>query len=333
MKSFLKSIILVLLGVTLSSAAFGASVTDVNKKKRLVTIDSGKSDGLQKGDKVCFYGPGGEKIGCGKIRSVKKSSSKVKMSKKKIKKVEVGMEATPGADGGGGGGSSRSKLKFAYILSPMMTTNYQKLSYYRPIDGTEETLWEQTGPQSNSLLGFGAEFEMGLSGGSSIAAGGRMKYFREFSAQADYAETENPYAETSIAASAMGFWLDYYYLNFGSVRIGNGLDLDMSTVSFTAAQKTDDGEENLIAEATSKLTTMSLRTLLVYDVLLDPVGLSFGVNFLLPLSASGSTIAEVFDDNASKIPNVDPNEDLAFSLAHKKASFGLEVIIAAYIAF
>lgn len=333
MKWFLKSIILVLLGMWLSSAAFGASVTNVNKKKRLVTIDSGKSDGLQKGDRVCFYGPSGEKIGCGKIRSVKKSSSKIKMSKKKIKKIDVGMEATPGADGGGGGGSSLSKLKFVYILSPMMTTNYQKLSYFRPIDGTEETLWEPTGPQSNSFLGFGAEFELGLSGGSSIGIGGRMKYFREFSAQADYAETENPYAETSIAASAMGFWLDYYFLNFGSIRMGTGLDVDMSTVSFAAAQKTDDGEENLIAQATSKLTTMSLRTLLVYDAYLDPVGLSFGVNFLLPLSASGGTVTEVTDENATKLPNVDPDEDLAFSLGHKKASFGLEVIIGTYIAF
>lgn len=317
----------------MATIAFGASVTNVNSKKRLVTIDSGKSDGLQKGDRICFYDPSGKKVGCGKIRSVKKSSSRIKLSKKRIKKIEVGMEATPGSEGGGGG-SSRSKLKFAYILSPMMTTKYNKLSYFTPIDGTEETLWEPTGPQANSFLGFGAEFEMALSGGSSITAGGRMKYFREFSAQADYApDAENPYAETSIVGSAMGFWADYYYLNFGSLRIGNGFDLDMSTVNFAAAEKTDDGGESLLAEATSKLTTMSLRTVAVYDMFLDPIGLSFGANFLLPLSASGSTVADVLDPNTSKIPSIDPNEDLVFSLGHQKAGFGLEIVIAAYIAF
>lgn len=330
----LRCIFLLLLGVPLTSNAFGASVTKVNKKKRLVTIDSGKSDGLTKGDKVCFYDNDGKKIGCGKIRSVKASSAKVKLSKKKIKNVDVGMEATPGADGGGGGGgSSPSKLKFAYIFTPMMTTTYQKISYYRPIDGTEESLWEPTGAQSASFLGFGAEYEMGLSGGSAIAAGGRLKYFREFTSQADYNDAEDHFAESNITASAMGFWLDYYYLNMGPLRIGNGLDLDMSTVTFAAAHKTDAGDESLIAEASSKLTTISLRTIVAFDILMDPVGISFAGNFLLPITSSGATAAEVTDENAAKLPGLDPNADLALSLNHKKASFGLELIIAAYIAF
>lgn len=333
MKLLLRYFFLLFLSAPLASNALGAAVTKVNTKKRLVTIDSGKADGLAKGDKVCFYDNDGKKIGCGKIRSVKSSSSRIKMSKKKIKKIDVGMEATPGSDGGGGGGSSSSKLKFVYIFTPMMTTNYQKLSYFRPIDGTEETLWEPTGAQSSSFLGFGAEYEMGLGGGSAISAGGRIKYFREFTAQADYSDLEDQYVESNITASAMGFWADYYYLNMGPLRIGNGLDLDMSTVTFGAAYKTDAGEESLIAEASSKLTTISLRTIVAFDILIDPVGISFAGNFLLPLSSSGSAAADVTDDNAAKLPGIDPNADLSLSLNHKKASFGLELIIGAYIAF
>src|SRR5690606_26050785 len=118
-----------------------------------------------------------------------------------------------------------------------------------------------------------------------------------------------------------------------SFRMGNGIDMDMSNVAFAAAKKTDAGEEELIAEASSKLSTISLRTIMAFDILMDPVGIVFAGNFLLPLSSGGSAAAEVFDPQAAQLPGLDPNADLVLSMDHKKASFGVELIMAAYIAF
>ena len=75
---FLASIILV------TTDTYAASVKKVIKRKTVVVIDEGKSAGVSKGDRYCFYNDSGKKLGCGKVRRVKRSC--LRKSQKKVGK-------------------------------------------------------------------------------------------------------------------------------------------------------------------------------------------------------------------------------------------------------
>lgn len=321
-----------LLWLALTSPIFGASVEKVNRTTGTILIGAGKSDGLSKGDKVCFFNDNGKKIGCGTVRKLKKNAALVKVGKKAAKRIKEGY-ATDVKGGGGGGPSGASKLKLAYILTPMTPASYNKLTYLPP-DGAPQvdSLWAVTEKASNSFVGFGAEYELGLSGGNALAVGGRLRLYREFTSQADYDGDPTHFAEVNQTGTAIGLWADYYFLKIGSLRLGAGADLDMSTQTFAAGFKTDAGDEQFLAEATTKATVISLRTVAAMELFLDPIGFHIGANILLPLTSSVSGSADVVDQaNGGKL-TVDPNEDLLAAINHK-SQFGLELFLAAFIAF
>ena len=77
---------LLIFGIT--SLSFGGEVTKVSKKKKSVYINLGSKDGLKKGEKVCFFKQDDEekKVGCGKVRKVKKSKAIIKVKKRSSEK-------------------------------------------------------------------------------------------------------------------------------------------------------------------------------------------------------------------------------------------------------
>ena len=113
----------------------------------------------------------------------------------------------------------------------------------------------------------------------------------------------------------------------------------MATMSFSATKKDDattanTGEKD-IASATSKITALSLRigTQLTW-MMMEPLGMTFGLNMLVPLAGfSKSFSGSVTDDNQDVLPDKNGISDLESSVDHKLASFGAEVLIAAFWAF
>ena len=60
-----------LLSFLLSTPTYGANVTKKLKKKSVIQIDAGKSDGFRPKSQVCFFSKKGKKVGCGKVRRAK----------------------------------------------------------------------------------------------------------------------------------------------------------------------------------------------------------------------------------------------------------------------
>lgn len=334
----------VLLLNLLTGSLQAATIDKINKKKGLLLINEGKSSGLKPKAKVCVYGPDGKKITCGVITKVKDATATVKVSKKKIVKVAKGMEVkladgSEGAEGEAAGGAAKpghSYIKGLYILSPMTTATYQKVTYQRPEAASVDTLWKAAEASGLSLFGVGGEVGLDLSG-KLLAAGARLKRYREFTAVADYDNDPANYVENNQVAQSFGVWLDYYWMtiNMGGSKLefANGLDIDMSTMVLNAAQLSDAGDENEIYKATSKITVMSLRNVLSYKLFFDPIGINADINVMLPLVASGASFsADVNDGNTASL-TVDPVEDLKATVDHKKAGLGLELIFGAYFAF
>lgn len=337
---FQKLLTSLLILLFMSGATFGSTVEKINKKKGLLLIDEGKAAGLKPKTKVCIFESDGKKVACGSITKVKENKAYVKVSKKKIDKITKGMEVklADGADAKDSGGSKTtySYVKGAYIISPMTTSSYQKVSYLRPDSNSVDTLWKPSETSSLSIFGFGGEVGLDLSS-MLIAAGAKIKRHRDFTAVADYDNNPDNYVENNQVSQSFGVWLDAYWtsISLGSSKldIGNGLDIDMSTMVLNAAKKSDAGDESQIYKATSKITVMSLRTVASYKMFFDPIGISADVNVMVPLVASGSSFsAEVTDGNTSSL-TTDPTEDLKFAVNHRKSSLGLEFVLGAFFAF
>lgn len=342
------------------SVAYAASIRAVNKSKGTVIIDEGSESGLKKGMSVCINDSKGKQIECGSISALKKKVATVKVSPAGAKKMKRGMEAI--ADGGGssGGGTRSAKapakyrrnIKSMYIMTPMFPSTYQKLAYAPPpVTGTASTLWEPIGPPDISIMGFGAEAEFSVGSSMSAAVGFRMRLHRDFASEADFVQREldtngqkqriPEYVETLESTSAMGFWADLYFydMRFGkstALRLGSGIDMDMSTVTLKATQLDDDQKATIgeFMTATSKLSVISLRLIPSLFYFLDPVGLSITPTFMVPIAAMGASFAgENTDSHATALGGVDPLEDTKAALGHQKNSFAMMVSFSAFFAF
>lgn len=328
--SFGTAILLLLSAFTLSGTVFATSVTSVNKAKGAVTIDSGEGDGFKKGDKICFYDDDGKKTGCGKVAKIKANAAIVKVNKKVAGKVSEGMSAELSGKKGKkkGGSGSLTKIKLNYVLTPITPAKYNKLAYLYPDATPPETIWNPAETSSKALFGFGAELAIG-----NLSLGGRIRNYQQYQSLADYTSpASDKYVEVSQAASALGFYVDYYFLEFGLFKLGAGVDADLSTMNLAAAYKTDAGDEAQIADASTKLTTISARFPFTADVYLDPVGINLSAVFVLPLAGTATGTANVYDTNGNAMPD-DPTSDLLLSINHSKNTFGLELVFGAYFAF
>jgi hypothetical protein len=333
--------------------ANGATVTDVKKKKKTATMDAGTDDGFNKGVSVCFLDENGVKIGCTKIFEATAETSTVKLTPKLLRKVKKGvtaeLQSAAGSTAAAGADKAlnRTNLKFLYILTPVPPAKYNKVLYLTPeqTQTSAESLWKKAEDSGISFLGGGLEFELGIGQKMSIAFGGRYRLYRDFLAESDYVTTDvassDVFAQTTIKATSVGGWFDYYFLQMGSApfyfRLAAGLDFDNSKISLTTNKQGDTAEIAVepLAKASSSLTLLSLRLGMQFNFFFKPIGLAFGLYPVVPLAAFGQAYsATITDANSSKLANsLKADEDLKTALGHTKSSFGLEVATGLYFAF
>jgi hypothetical protein len=313
-----------------------AAISSINKKRKTVVVNMGTADGAAKRSRVCFYSGSGSQVTCGVVVRARKSTATVRVTKK-FNMLTVGMEARSAGGKGravAAGSSHNTNLKAAYIFTPMPPATFNRLAY--SFDQAEGSAWSVVEDSGMSFLAVGGEFEYGISRDMSIAVGGRFRMYDGFQSQADYsAEDKAQYIENNQSAQAFGGWADFYFLNMnmgpGDLKLGGGLDLDMSSHEFKATWYNDtSGEQRDFVAVTTSAMTISLRAPMHYDIYVNPVGFTFGANLLIPVTSSvSSSVGTPFEE-------ADPDalmEDLLASINHNKASFGLELVLSAYFAF
>ncbi len=340
--------------LTLSTPFVGYSANVLKKisKRRAVQIDAGITAGFVKGAPACVFDEDAE-IGCGTVGRASKNKSMVRFPPPIFKKVKPGMEvrlqdaeeavATTGEAVKNFGEAALAKsvtnnFKFLYVASVLPPASYQKLSYRVPATTTSplESLWTQSEESGMALIGLALEFEFG-----SMAAGLRYRIYREFIAEANYNPTNSSqFVESTQSATAIGLYYDYYVFQTkfsDSIvwKIGIGLDIDLSSQKFAATQKDDNNPATNINIASASSTDMvaSLRINLPFQMEFGGMGLTFGPNILLPLYDSPGVSATVSDPNAQNLVGKTGPEDLADSLDHKKAAFGVEFLVGAQLYF
>jgi hypothetical protein len=331
-------------------------------KKKYAAVKGGKNEGFEKRSRVCFYDDNDEKVTCGIVVLAKEKHSYVLVRKSATSKLKRGMtvrslgkkpekvadqqeEEQDQEDDSGESLKGADNFKIAYIMTPITPAQYYAISYYAPYDAnrqpqTFDTLWDRAKQVNTSQVGFGAELGLDL-GSSKLNVGGRLRLYDPMTVLSDYDDDEANYAETSTSAQAMGAWVDYYYLilDYGSfsIDIGNGLDVDISQLDMKMEQKNDNNATaNSLYDVSSSLTVISLRTNLVFNYYLGPVGLQFGTFLLLPVADSGSFSANTVNDPQIETgldSNITPEDDIKDAIAHKPVSFGVELFMAAYYAF
>ncbi|SME91295.1 hypothetical protein [Pseudobacteriovorax antillogorgiicola] len=344
--------IIFLISVLCGFSAYSAEVTKKLKKSKKIVISEGKNNGFTKDSEACVYDDEDTEVYCGTIQKAKKTKSLMKVKKRKVfKKIKKGMTVklknadgavTQTADASGATSTEpkgATNFKLGYILTPLTPSVYNVISYLDPDGNTVNTLWDADRVSSLSLLGFGAEFGFGIFG-SKAAVGVRMREYKGFTIKANYTGDRSLYAETTLNASATGFYFDFNYLilDYGSMSLdfGNGLDIDSAALTMTTDQKSDSSEESVrIYEASSTATTISLRTNININFYFDPIGVQAGTSLLIPLTASVSDSITATDSqiDTNLGGGVTAEDDVRQAIGHDKGSIGLEMFFSAYFAF
>lgn len=243
-------------------AAFSASVKKKSTKRRLVIIDEGSNDSVEKGSKVCFYNKSDKKVACGRVVKVRSSSSYVKLGKKSIRRVRTGYEArlpsasSMAADSGSfmskssDGHAGKWSFSAGYIFTLIPSTQFNPPS--RAADNT----WVATElglADKTTAIGFGGEVTYKLSPSMAIAVGGRFKSLDLRSSQSDYENSRDPYVLSETKGSQIGGWGDFYFykLNLFSsliANIGVGADVDMSSIDFQSIVLAEENTSAIPAE-------------------------------------------------------------------------------------
>lgn len=326
----------------------------VKKSNKTVGINGGISQGFTKGKKVCFF-RSKKKVACGKVIKTKQNKAIVKVNKR-IGKVKKGFRAELASEAPQKKGSAKKdplpkssyKGPYSYAIRglwlpyPTASTpaTYQLITYNGRNSQSGESLWVSETPYSGgegaAIMGsFGGEVELAE---WSLRAGFRYKQFTSYPTDSDYDPSNNSiFLKSELSASAIGFFFDYYWM-FSGFSVGLGLDFDITTVTMIATQEDDNGqvEQTELYNLSGSATILSLRIPTRYDLFIDPIGITGGLNLLVPLTALSSEVsAEVNDSkNGSKNPNPDdPSQDVISALALGAGGLSIELVIGAFIAF
>ena len=138
------------------------------------------------------------------------------------------------------------------------------------------------------------------------------------------------YRENDTDASDLAILIDSYFFTmpFGpiSMRLGAGVDYDMSTINFKATEiDTTAGTSTEEFTATSELSVIALRLLVDTRYDLDMFSLGFGLDLELPLMENGPTISSSGDEAEQ--------EEFTTALGHTKSGFAVGITIDAAIQF
>lgn len=333
------------------NTAHAATIKKIIKKKYFL-IDEGPAEGFKKSAKVCVY-DGEKKIACGKVVKSKGKKSIIRVSKSKTKLVKKGFTVNlykkkstssdaPLAKNSDKKESRKFALSAGYSLTAASPSAYNINSYIPPYDESGQaqkynTLWKKETSDASSLIGFGGTFDYYF-GGSKLGAGARYRVHQPRIIESNYDISED-FLNSNISASALGFWLDYYFklLNFGSFSIsaGAGGDIDISDVVITIDKESADGSTSeTYYEITSSLSTISLRLALEAELAIGFYGFRLNTNVLIPVTANPTFSAEISDPQVENYTDgINATDDFEETLAHRKQSYGLEILMSTYISF
>lgn len=369
---FKVGIFFILILIAFDAIADSAKVRKIIKQKKLILINAGKDDGLKKGEKVCFYKKpkAKKKVACGKVKRLKPTKALVKVKKpKKIKKgftakynikrkrkapkepkkqhpsepaimaPQQDLVVEPSRDYENVSSSFDFAARGLWLpyIAPLTPASYNLLTY----DGAHTTqggsLWKSEGlysegQNSSIFLSFGGELELKDIG---IRFGIHYKAYQTYAAESDYDISQpNLYLFSSLIADALGFYADYAFY-FSEFSVGLGVDIDSTTLTLVATRFDDNGVEPIedIYGIEGSTNILSLRVPVRWDPYFDPVGLSMGLNFMIPLTALGTQVTVVHADttNGSKVLSVEDDAIEALNLG--TGSIALEFVIGAFIGF
>jgi hypothetical protein len=334
-----------------SSTLLAQTVIKISIKKNSVIVDSE----IKKGSSVCIY-EGSEKVACGRVKSSKKASSIVKLSRGySAKKVKEGMKVTEEAKDAKAQAEPASKNKskkktttsskkfsrdrnfdFGLGFTPAFLAPYtfNQLTFKVPSGGAVDTLWESKSTKSDAPVSLGLNAGYYFSNNMGVGLGLRMRLPYEFSVDDDFSSDTTLWTQSETSFTGSSFNLVFIYIiDFNSssfLKFNTGLDMESDTLEFKSVQLDDDSVDtkNIIASANGKLSIMSLRIDAIYSYqLFDSLNIDAGLGLILPLSVTESFAAEVNTSLAGATPSEDAATDLQKSLNFTKNSVGVELIL------
>lgn len=328
-----------------SSAAMAATVKKINKTKGIVLIDAGKSAGLARGDRICFFSKNKRKAACGKIVKIKTKRSIVRVSKRRVKRIKPGFRALKSKH-------ARRMAKKRTVKKPITKAKpqddigiaalvhflplspavYNNISYLIP-SASSQSLWETDSENDQVTRFFGS-----VGGEISIlpwhlVIGGRYSAYKGSIILSDVdPSNKNLFMETDISAFAIGGYIDFFFFRRWGLGLGVGLDVDVSSVDLKAIRNDDTGTipPEQLYTLDSTLTVFSIRIPVTYTYLFHGFGAIAGVIPIIPVySPSPSESPTVPDPSASpgQVANLNEALDLEQSLDHRASSFALDIIV------
>ncbi|MBC7660264.1 MAG: hypothetical protein H7249_11210 [Chitinophagaceae bacterium] len=352
----MRPILLVCLSLAGASLAEAATVQKIKLEKKIVIIDEGKNTGFSKKKKVCIYDENKNKIACGRIRSAKAKMSSILIKKDEdLAKVKEGMTADveniDNKDVKITIDENEEKPVVQEYKAPSYIglfgefpirdpVTYQNLIYEDPLNKDVETMWSAESPVK--AVGLGGEFGFGIKS-LTLAVGARSRTFSPKRIASDYGDPDangvfKEYVESIGKGKSTGAWLDLSYARWdwgvASLNLGNGIDIDTSSVDFTLDHKADgtDVATNLY-KAKSTLKAISLRTKLLLDFKFGPVGFKMGSVLYIPLSQAEKITVEQSDAATNSfLKTKTAQEDLKTKLGHK-SQVGLDLLLMGYFAY
>jgi hypothetical protein len=344
------------LAATLGVSAQAATVKKLKAPKRIVILDEGTKTGFLKKKKVCFYDAEKKKVACGRVRAAKGKISSILIKKEAdFAKITVGMlaeienidnkdvkitidENAPAPVEEGYAAPWYIGLYGAFPLRD--SVSYQNLVYETPLGQPAESMWSQD--SAVKAVGVGGELGFGIKS-FTLAIGARSRTYSPKRVSADYANPDNDfyfeeYVETIGTGKALGYWLDFYYLRWdwgvASLNLGNGIDMDNSSVSFTMDHLKDGSSDSQrYYDVKSTLKAMSLRTSLLLDFKFGPVGFKMGSIIYIPLSQQQSITVEQKDPFTTMyLKDKTAEEDVKDKLGHK-SQVGVDLLLMGYFAY
>lgn len=330
------------LGMLLATfSAQSAEITKISKKKALVEINGGTDDGLTEHATVCFFkketkGP------CGKIKKAKKNKAIIQLSQSGINQVAKGDTAKPDGESAISAAPTKSTYSVsAYYAMALMAPSAFNNIVYTPAESGATTLWSSSDSISGQTIGFAGEFSLNR---INLALGFRYMMYTSGFFQTP-APIDSDFVNSTTASgreyyvnnqftssSTMGFYGDYYLLSMFGLKLGAGLDIDMSSLAFSATKK-DDGsnaskktvaDDVVLFSATSSLMAISLRLPIRYVHSMGSLSMVAGGVIIVPLMGTATTAVTVADEIINAKAVADPEQDFKDALGHKTA-FGFEL--------
>lgn len=371
MKKNVKQIVFIFICVcawVVGGVLYGAETTikKINTEKRTVVINGTASDGFEKGIKVCFYNPDTlKRVTCGKIRKAGKLTATIKLSEKKIAKVQMNHTVSTHTEkvlsvsgesqtqeGATVFNRTQNKFKVSlfYSYAPMSVVGIKALKFKGIDSSVHDTLWEEAGDESLSSVPmiFGGSFSYNINELFSVTLGFNYQLMGLKNILSDYQLIDRKtYVYTEQKPSAFAIHADFTayrkYLGVTGNNINVLVGLLYENFSSTFEAYTGNGESRVeseevkVATVDTSMSVIGLRLGGGFDMAITQM-FSMGASLITTVPVVGSPSYSVsienedFEENSAFVTGGDLSSDLESAMGAEK-KFGIEISIGASVSF